>query len=184
MNPSEWRYVFSTLLYRKSALLNFRGVDFLDSTLICCHPEFISGSYYSQRSAKYYQNRFFGINPSEWRYVFSTSLYRKSALLNFRAVDFIDFTLICCHLEFVSESYYSQRSAKYCKTDSSGWIPQNDVMSFCQKSPTYEFRSRSLDSTLPKIRSLEFSGSQFSWLHFNLLSSWIYFRILLFTKKC
>ncbi len=30
---------------------------------IYCHPEFISGSYYSQRFTKYCQNRFFGRCP-------------------------------------------------------------------------------------------------------------------------
>ena len=28
-----------------------------------CHPEFISESYYSQKSVKYCQSRFFGLRP-------------------------------------------------------------------------------------------------------------------------
>ena len=62
----------------------------------------------------------------------------KIRVLNFRVVDFLGFTLICCHPEFISGSYYLHRSAKYCQNRFFGRCPQNDVMFFA--------------STLPKIR--------------------------------
>ena len=64
-NLSEEKFLLGQDPTYNAVVLDFRVVDFLDSTLICCHPEFISESYYSQRSAKYYQNRFFGMIPSE-----------------------------------------------------------------------------------------------------------------------
>ena len=56
-----------------------------------------------------------------------------------------------CHPEFISGSYYSQGFAKYCRNRFFGLRPQNDVMSFCQKSLLTSLLAL-LDYTLPKIR--------------------------------
>ena len=56
----------------------------------------------------------------------------------------------CCHPEFISGSYYSQRFTKYCQNRFFGRCPQNDIKLFCRKYPVYKFAL--LDSTLPKIR--------------------------------
>ena len=89
-----------------------------------CHAELVSASVCLQNLLNILKadSSLFG---SEWQILFivilsvAKYLYCETNQWQFRMT-------FCCHPEFISESYYSQKSVKYCRNRFFGRCPQND----------------------------------------------------------